>query len=287
MSSLWPKFIALGIIIPLFVTSFFIYKNKKIGSVPKPQIALSTQKTNDIFADPDHDGLKNWQEDLWKTDKNNPDTDEDGTFDGKEVAENRNPLKSGSDKLFSQTAQDIAEQISAEIRTSIPILPQMKAFSNETPKVNTQIPQESPLKIYGNTLGFILINDDRQNRAYEYEIFSSLVQKTLKKEDFNGLSIIITRYGTLIQEISVVSVPNEAKKSHENLISALKNHEAVLKTMLSYEPTLNIPIDVWMSYTEVAIAVGNTYYKMAIFFKNQGIIFSASESGSIFSIPTQ
>jgi len=42
--------------------------------------------------DTDNDGLKDWQEDLYKTDPNNPDTDNDGYLDGEEVNSGHNPL---------------------------------------------------------------------------------------------------------------------------------------------------------------------------------------------------
>lgn len=42
-------------------------------------------------ADPDGDGLKNWQEETYKTDPRNPDTDGDGYLDGEEVASGYNP----------------------------------------------------------------------------------------------------------------------------------------------------------------------------------------------------
>ena len=41
--------------------------------------------------DSDNDGLKDWEEALWKTDPRNPDTDGDGTKDGDEIKLGRNP----------------------------------------------------------------------------------------------------------------------------------------------------------------------------------------------------
>ena len=62
-------------------------------------VASSTaQKT--VTLDSDRDGLKDWEELLWKTDKTNADTDGDGTSDGEELALGRDPRKKGSgDKL--------------------------------------------------------------------------------------------------------------------------------------------------------------------------------------------
>jgi len=50
--------------------------------------------------------LKDWEENLWGTDPNNPDTDGDGTSDGKEVSEGRNPLIAGPNDLIKDTIKN-------------------------------------------------------------------------------------------------------------------------------------------------------------------------------------
>ncbi|MFZ5559718.1 MAG: hypothetical protein ACOZAL_02915 [Patescibacteria group bacterium] len=45
--------------------------------------------------DTDNDGLKDWEEDLYKTDYLNPDTDGDGYLDGEEINSDHNPLVKG------------------------------------------------------------------------------------------------------------------------------------------------------------------------------------------------
>lgn len=50
--------------------------------------------------DSDNDGLRDWEEELYHTDPNNPDTDNDGYLDGEEVDSGHNPLvKAPGDKL--------------------------------------------------------------------------------------------------------------------------------------------------------------------------------------------
>ncbi len=51
-------------------------------------------------ADSDGDGLNDWEEVLWKTDKSNPDSDGDGTPDGEEVKLGRDPAKAGPDDVL-------------------------------------------------------------------------------------------------------------------------------------------------------------------------------------------
>lgn len=57
--------------------------------------ALSAKNSAELDRDDDADGLKNWQEALWRTDPKNPDTDGDGTNDGSEIRAGRNPLVPG------------------------------------------------------------------------------------------------------------------------------------------------------------------------------------------------
>lgn len=87
----------------------FLQKNKNENAkLTAERIAIA-----DANGDPDHDGLKNWEEALWKTDPNNPDTDGDGTPDGQEIKEGRNPLKPGpDDKLASPETNNINNGLS-------------------------------------------------------------------------------------------------------------------------------------------------------------------------------
>ncbi len=70
-------------------------KGNNIVLFDKPKIVEGI-----INKDSDDDGLKDWEESLWKTDLNNSDTDGDGTPDGEEVREGRDPLKAGPDDKF-------------------------------------------------------------------------------------------------------------------------------------------------------------------------------------------
>ncbi len=81
--------IALGIIYAFSLLN----KTKKADT----QLLLNTEakaKVQEFMAlDSDSDGLKDWEEALWKTDPKKPDTDNDGTNDANEITLNRDPLK--------------------------------------------------------------------------------------------------------------------------------------------------------------------------------------------------
>lgn len=73
--------------------------------------------------DTDGDGLKDWEEDLWQTDRNKTDTDADGTSDGAEIEARRDPTKAGPDDSLA----DSYAQATAQIRNNL--------NNNETPVV--------------------------------------------------------------------------------------------------------------------------------------------------------
>ncbi|GIW68285.1 MAG: hypothetical protein KatS3mg099_233 [Candidatus Parcubacteria bacterium] len=102
-----------------------------IASKSQTQAPASAETTNQqvntsATSDRDQDGLLDWEELLWRTDADNPDTDGDGTPDGEEVASQRDPTKPGPDDVFEQepltvtfatstTANDRPPTLTAEV----------------------------------------------------------------------------------------------------------------------------------------------------------------------------
>ncbi len=116
------------LIIGVFIGGAVVLRTKGIGA------AILTEGKKVMFpiasqpdADPDNDGLKNWEEDTYRTDPRNPDTDGDGYLDGEETASGYDPTipapndaLEGTDasaprplpkNLTTQLAQLLAEKI--------------------------------------------------------------------------------------------------------------------------------------------------------------------------------
>ena len=80
------------LILGVFIGGVVVLRTQGIGA----QILNEGKKifvpvASDSEADPDNDGLKNWEEKIHKTDARNPDTDGDGYLDGEEVASGYDP----------------------------------------------------------------------------------------------------------------------------------------------------------------------------------------------------
>ena len=92
---------------------FSDYKNKQTqytAEQEKSPLAVALDTTSKLDADTDGDGLKDWEELLWKTDSSKADTDGDGTPDGEEINLDRNPLKSGPDDKISDKEDLVAQE---------------------------------------------------------------------------------------------------------------------------------------------------------------------------------
>ena len=91
---------ALLLLIGLMGVLWYVGKNVKSPSTRSVTAQQTVEKTDpallaEVSRDTDSDGLKDWEEVLWKTAPQNADSDGDGMPDGAEVAAGRDPNKKG------------------------------------------------------------------------------------------------------------------------------------------------------------------------------------------------
>ena len=107
-------FIILFILI-IFAGWFYVsaHKNKQeeyIASKDNNALSVVMDKTSQYDADTDADGLKDWEEALWKTDPKKADTDGDGTSDNEEISIGRDPLTAGPNDKISDKEDLVAQE---------------------------------------------------------------------------------------------------------------------------------------------------------------------------------
>lgn len=91
------------------------------GSNSDGSALIGTQAEDSVSAnerDTDNDGLADWEEALWNTDKNDPDTDGDGDEDGDEVKDGRHPKIAGPNDQVNQQRVDVIYSQDAVVPTN-------------------------------------------------------------------------------------------------------------------------------------------------------------------------
>ena len=110
------------IIIPLICISltagawwFFANRQKQLPVENQIAAVNNNNAGETLSKDSDNDGLKDWEEILWKTDAHNPDTDGDGTTDNHEILAKRDPRKPGPDDEITIPSTDSINGIATAI----------------------------------------------------------------------------------------------------------------------------------------------------------------------------
>ena len=195
-----------GILTFLVVGLFLVFNNKvkyKSENLNNKDIVKNIflkQSENDT----DKDGLKDWEESLWKTDINNPDTDGDGMSDGDEIKNERNPLIKGpNDKLENNSLK--------------------KNFYKKTDNETSNIGKE----LIGEYIGLKnsgLINSSNKEKMISYMIedkISSLENdyKNIKKFSLDDLNIINNENIDILNnyEKNILSILDKGKKIPNDL----------------------------------------------------------------------
>ena len=303
-----PKVLAFLIIV-VVLTTITIVSSKLFKYIKKPDnsgivnlIIKNNLNQKLDTKDSDNDGLPDWQEEIWGSDKNNPDTDGDGTSDGKEVNENRNPTIAGpDDKILSD--REVANQmikdslarnstdpnsvtsiLSKNLLMRLAQLQQSGQYSTQTGDElakglaeqtlsEVQIPEKYPTSV------FLTFNSTDKQKLEDYKNKVINIQKNeLLKIDPNNKNLdpIITGFKNMAFQLSVISVPQDILSVHAKIAN---NYylaaEALINLKLSdKDPVLgilSIPI-----YKKASEEQPILYQQVQNYLEDNGIIFNTN-----------
>lgn len=252
---------------------------QKNGALPAKNANVSANKFSvnvpaDIQKDTDNDGLKDWEEALWGTDPNNPDSDGDETPDGEEIKNERNPLVVGPEDLLSVTGKIQYDENGAPIYLSKTDMFGKDVFANiialkqagkldagsiesmaetlaqsvlQDPSntlygpadiIVTENTSEESLKAYGNAVGAVLL----RYTSIPQEGELSIVEKALSAEDaeiLKRLDPIIEIYDSVITEMLAIRVPPTMFEVHLTLVNSLA---AISQSIRGMQQLISDPI---------------------------------------------
>lgn len=268
--------------------------------------------------DSDNDGLRDWEESLWGTDKDNPDTDGDGTSDGDEVAANRDPLIAGPDdqvetatvpsyKRTDTENLSVTEAFERDYYRGIAQLSTEGQLNNETLQtfivgltreyvVKAQIdleysepdlsitsdPSIATAKEYGNRLGAVA----KTYTEIDFEEELGTIQTVIQSEGGAGtaeLEAIIGEYAKAKTELlAIETVPFALTEAHLSILNGVSGIERALNEMKA-----NLVIDPLKSmirlshYQQGVLLIVQGSQEIVEYYEGRNISFSPAEPGFI------
>lgn len=233
-------------------------------------LATDTKLQEFLAIDSDSDGLKDWEEALWKTDPKKADTDGDGTNDGDEAKYNRDPLKKAPgdeidpkiiaenkkeeeefaklnateqfSRIFFSQYIDAKNSIGGQSLTSTEkqaILNNMITGLNKT-SVTIKYRVEdlgtfnsenaTNIKDYGNKFGLIIL-EKFSNYAGKELLYMAQATANEDEETLTVLELIIKEYNDTIVSLASLPVPQKAVLTHVNILNSLENMKISIEGM--------------------------------------------------------
>jgi len=271
-------------------------------------------------ADSDNDGLKDWEEALWKTDPKNPDTDGDGTSDGAEIQAKRNPLVKGPKDALpkDQSQNSIASAASSQnLSATDKLAREFFADYTKAKQANGKIDSATQGKIISAALSrndltspvrtytegdLIVSNDNSESALRTYANQMGLIQKTYavpegedteliifkkaldshSKETLAKLSPISSRYNSLVRAMLEISVPKNIVPYH---IAILNDISTIKQSIDSMRRAFVDPVGALSSvavYVKTIKQVPTDYQNFAKYYTENGVMFISTDNGHLF-----
>ena len=271
-----------------------------------------------LTKDTDGDSLKDWEEELWGTDLSLPDTDKDGTPDGEEIVNRRDPLKAGPDdpldeasvrekttlqststpltdtdrlaREFFTTYLEIKREGGTLSTESLQLLGE-RMFEN-APVLTAPVYAESDLilshskvqgviRTYGNTVG-ATIGAAPAFPESELDILSKAA-KGEDREYIERLDPIIAAYAKLFDDLRQIPVPDGAQDEHLALLSSVSGIKVSIENMRKLFENPIVVLPAVALHKESADNLILALRALDHYFLGKGISFKETESGYLIT----
>lgn len=275
-----------------------IFIAQKLGVKAQPTLTTTSESQTEE-KDTDNDGLKDWEEALRGTKITEKDTDNDGTTDGDEVSQNRDPLKSGpndslvvekkastttyfkQNTLTEQFAQDFFSRYSA-LKADGSVSQQSKDALIESMIRSYEGSQALTPHFSGKELQAFDATDIEKTRLFanNFALIENksvtTIQAAIRNQEF-GLAAEESK--RLAQTLVSLPVPNTIAN---NLLSIANGYYAtgeILTSITTSQSDIVKTLYLVEQVRTLQLSITSSYYPIASFIKNSGIIFNADEPG--------
>lgn len=311
---LFLTFLALGGV------TFLLFKQKSKKEIPTKTVAeikIVKNPLEILDIDSDEDGLKDWEETLWKLDPKIPDTDKNGTLDAEEVKKKIKEIDASqrdiavldetgietksfandtetdiiSKKLFAeyinlkQSGNFNEESVTATVNNLVADeIQNKKVVQYYFPKDIKTFPSGNKilLKSYGNS--FASIRNRYENQYLDNPLVKEGEVANLIDPKFQeGLIRFSDAYKKMATELSKLSVPKDLAETHMEILNAYMASSDGLRelSMISKDPVMAMIGT--QRHTEATEKESLLLEIIAENFYDNGVIFSENEAGDMWN----
>lgn len=250
--------------------------------------------------DSDGDGLLDWEEDLYQTNPEISDTDNDGVSDKEEVDQNRSPVVFGpglTDDLRDLVAQkniaennlDVPERLEdVELTTQINSLStflEKAGYSNSFEKSDSdQSNEQDEIRKYFNKIADQILLADEEAGTLDKSLFA-LYEAEATAQDKEALRSLAFRYKFIGDNLADISTPVSVTVAQSDIISEKylelsENFYKMIGTAGSYgDNDFKVNAD---QYTKSVTDRNTMFVEIHKFIKKKEVYFSKSDSGRYF-----
>lgn len=290
---------------------WFLGGREKGGEKMPTPVFAAAPPAYDSAKDTDSDGLKDWEEPIYKTNPENPDTDGDGTNDGEEIARGRDPLKAGPD-----------DQLAKPERTATPEEPNENNFTESlgrqfyedylrlkladpNAQIDTKQAAERTVTNFFETYNpesiefprvaptdIRVANDNSKEAVTRYLaavsgigqkyiadnqdprlLFASIIQRDNYRSQLSRFDPMITNYEIAYEKLRETRVPSSWKDHHERFLNLVLRVKTILEIFRDADRDIIKTLVVAPQY-EAAISENETLRQEAVGrLTNMGINF--------------
>lgn len=232
----------------VFVQKVFNSENKSRN------LEISLTYGDLIERDTDSDGVKDWEESLWGTDKNNPDTDGDGEGDEEEIATLRAEKNGGAPTSLSDL--DETDQFAREFFATTIALSESGNLSNASIAslaenyASGAISWKQETIFTSDNLKTVGISTTSKT-AYEADItrilntynigsidYINQIPAYIEDRDVEALATLQQTgeiYSGAVESLLAISVPTDGVPAHLTLVNSLENHSEIIDSIIKID----------------------------------------------------
>jgi len=237
----------------LFKNTLVFEKNGSMDSAEKELAKI-------VIKDSDSDGLRDWEEALWKTDPQNEDSDGDGTIDGEEVREGRDPVKPGpNDKIEPANKYKQADEKEGSNTVTGALINQILTYTSAQQSGNLNIKTKEELDVF---LAEEIKKNTSINTPSKYSINDLTIVNINSTEKFieykERMESILKKYSDLYTETELDIVATAVENNDETILNKLDPYINTYKKLINDLLLIDVPSDIAQLHLEIA----NVYEKL-------------------------